>query len=333
MRTTTWLRATLAGTLGLMAAGSLHAQGTCRDVGAGTLGITGLACESCSFTRGREGFTEAEFLTEPRILNVERSAVGGDAPRQGDVIVAVDGLLITTAEGARRFTGIRAGERVRLTVRRDGRERELVVEAGRACELRVTTPLPPDPSMAPLPPPPPKGAATATAPLPPPPPRPTVSFGFGFRCGACGYASEASGDRAAGWFFSEPPDVYRVEPGGAADRAGFRQGDRVLAIDGMRLDAPDGARRFSTLEPGESVRWTVSRNGREVELRSVVQAPRAGVADRTDTGRLRYSGGLGPAEVEVRGAPVTVTEDPERGELVIRSADVTVIIRVPSRGG
>jgi hypothetical protein len=47
--------------------------------------------------------------------------------------------------------------------------------------------------------------------------------------------------------------------------------------------------------------------------------------------RLRYSGSVGGAQVEVRGAPVNVSTDPRTGEMIIRSADLTVRIQPDRR--
>ncbi|MBW3572313.1 MAG: hypothetical protein KY467_14525, partial [Gemmatimonadetes bacterium] len=82
-----------------------------------------------------------EFGGEPVI-----GGVRGNGPlREGDAIVAVDGHLITTREGGRRYTAIDPGEQVRLSVRRCGRVKVVTVRAGVRCMRMPEVPAPPAP--------------------------------------------------------------------------------------------------------------------------------------------------------------------------------------------
>jgi predicted metalloprotease with PDZ domain len=126
--------------------------------------------------------------------------------------------------------------------------------------------------------------------------------------------------------------VVSVEPGTPAAGAGMRRGDRLTHVDGVSLTTAEGWRRFGAIQPGQRVAWTYTRDGRR--LQSSMTALRRPDAVRASTPptaaeaqRLRYSGTVGGAQVEVRGAPVNVSTDPRTGETIIRSADVTVRIR------
>jgi len=132
------------------------------------------------------------------------------------------------------------------------------------------------------------------------------------------------------WTFSAPPVVRQVEPGGPAEKAGLRVGDRLVEIDGLKMTVPDGGRRFTRIKPGETVEWTVERNGERKSVREVAQEREvAPTPAGKPPERLRYSGTLGNASIEVRGVPVNVTEDPAGGEIVIRSRDLLVRVKVP----
>jgi hypothetical protein len=103
-------------------------------------------------------------------------------------------------------------------------------------------------------------------------------------------------------------------------------------VDGVSLTTAEGWRWFGAIQPGQQVAWTYTRDGRRLQSSMrALRRPDAGRAPTPATGpqaqRLRYSGTVAGAQVEVRGAPVTVSTDPRTGETVIRSADMTVRIR------
>lgn len=137
---------------------------------------------------------------------------------------------------------------------------------------------------------PPEAPTPAAAPEPPaleiPEPPALVTprgwFGFGFQCGEC-FVRTGPGDTAAVWEFGSLPRVYSVDLGGPAARAGIRRGDVITKIDGISILTPAGGRRFGAIRPGQTVRWTVQREG---AIRNVV-ARAAERPDRRERAELR----------------------------------------------
>ncbi len=59
-------------------------------------------------------------------------------------------------------------------------------------------------------------------------------------------------------------EITRVMEDTAAERAGLREGDVIVAVDGETIDGPGAlTRRILTSEPGDEVELTVRRDGRE----------------------------------------------------------------------
>jgi hypothetical protein len=135
-RTIRW--ATIALVIGFTgsAAAQSGGRGIGRGAGSGAAGAIGsggrgtsagwagsFECVQCTIHFSTSG-TWVEFGTEPVVRGM--SADGG-VLLDGDVIVAVDGILITTSAGGRRFAAIDASEPTRLTVRRNGRQVDVTV--------------------------------------------------------------------------------------------------------------------------------------------------------------------------------------------------------------
>ncbi|UCC49236.1 MAG: PDZ domain-containing protein, partial [Gemmatimonadota bacterium] len=110
------------------------AQGTCAEGEwvLGDLGISESEC-TCSVTYGPGRAVIWRFDSELTIREVRTSGPAEGKLRAGDKVVAIDGLLITSAEGGRRWGEVRPGETVQLLVRRDGRERPVEITAGTKC--------------------------------------------------------------------------------------------------------------------------------------------------------------------------------------------------------
>ncbi len=330
----------------------------------GDLGYTGLSCNCTLYLNERApDRSRWQFNSEPTIEAIRRGGPADGKLEPGDVVVAIDGRLITTREAGRRFAQLTAGEPVTLTVRRAGRELTVEIVPDVTCpSVDVTatgvevapTPAPPPaarppraapPSRAPrvvtLPPSPPEAPTPAIAPLPPVADlMPEGWFGFSIRCSECGI-SQSDRDSTPVWDFSSPPTVESVEPGSPADRAGIREGDRITHIDGRAITTAEAGARFGGVQPGQSVTFGIRRDGvtrdvsvtagKRVEQPARARTPRPARPPRAQPGpeARRFSGVIGDALVEVTGGPITVqrTED----EIVIRSADITVRIKRTDR--
>ena len=124
------------------------------------------------------------------------------------------------------------------------------------------------------------------------------------------------------------PEVQQVEPGSMAEEVGIRPGDRLVAVDGQRIEAWDGfSREVSQRRPGEEIRVTVERGGEERTFSGVLGADpedpeRALVGVRPEVEMTRY----GPFEavgmaveqvVRVTGLLVTFV-----GELITGDRDL-----------
>ncbi len=63
-----------------------------------------------------------------------------------------------------------------------------------------------------------------------------------------------------------PAVVGEVNEGSAAEAAGFQVGDKVTAVDGTTVARFEELQRIVAIRPGEELRITVERGGREVDL-------------------------------------------------------------------
>ncbi len=327
------------------------AQERCSEVDqVGSLGITGIACERCRFfTNG--GYHSAVFWTEPEVRSLTAAARAAGALREGDVLVAVDGALITTGAGHERFSNLPREGTVPVRVRRNGQTLDVDAPvtpvcavdqaprppsvSGRPVPTAAAPPRPPtpDPAASVRPPTPPRTSAAQTPRLPRPPrlaslpaaPLPGVTLGFGFRCESC-YRNIRGSEIV--WRFQDLPEVTGVQPDGPASSSGLRVGDRLVAIDGRDLLSDEGGRRFGSILPDTDVVWTVEREGRRLDITSRARA-RTPAVDAPISEVLRFSGRVGDAFVEVRGEPATVVNDEEGRLLIIRTAGNEIIVRLP----
>ena len=69
-----------------------------------------------------------------------------------------------------------------------------------------------------------------------------------------------------------PAVVDQVVAGSAAERAGLRAGDRILAIDGASIAQFEDLRRIVVDSPGRALAARVARDGREIELTVVPES-------------------------------------------------------------
>jgi membrane-associated protease RseP (regulator of RpoE activity) len=252
----------------------------------GDLGIESLLCVSGSCTvnlRTDRGYVH-EFSTEPRIQGLRDGSPADGKLRDGDILIAIDGVLITTREGGRRMANLKPGVPVTLRIRRGGREMDVVLVPRLGCNMPTLAVLAgaqsmPRPAVAPMPA---QGARPAIAPAVHPsaearavlaagPAEPApFNFGLELECGDCGWRSGPG--RSAIWSSAVPPKVLSVEAGGPGDQAGLKPGDVLLELDGHPLDSAESGRAIGKLRPNESVTLKIRRGHEE---KSVTITPRA----------------------------------------------------------
>ncbi|HSM37101.1 MAG TPA: PDZ domain-containing protein [Longimicrobiales bacterium] len=322
-----------------------------------SLGISRWVVHDGTIVTRDDGTTRYEFRTEPVIAAVRRGGPADGRLRSGDVLVRIDGDLVTTPAGWHRLERLRQGQRVVLTVRRHDREVRTPIEVGRECRPpRAPAPAPPSrplelpslPELPRLPSPPALPAPPAPAIGPDGPP---LYLGLSFQCTSCvGIVNRDEDGEATGgirWAFREPPVLSAVTRGGPAWEGGLRSGDRLVEVGEADITTDAGSDAFEGLEPGKAARFTVERDGRRrtftVTPERVPRAPRFRVAPNPPTGLeyayspadesspLRYSDVLGDVAVEVRGDPANTYYDADKGELIIRAPGTWIRLRLTER--
>lgn len=332
-----------------MLAGAVPGVATAQECSnlSGSLGLS-VVCVNCSISKTVNG-DSARFSTEPEITDVDRGTPAAEWLRSGDMVVSIDGHLITTTVGGFRFSSVRPGQPITLVVRRHG---ELITArfnaVQRPCSRQETIA-----GSASTSPAPPVGSARGQAAVTgntAPTYAPRAAFGFAISCSDCSQQPVNQHDPAAGvvWKFNQQPEVYSVEPGSAADRAGLRRGDVLTAIDAIEITAPEAGRKFGTIRPGQPMRFTYRRGNAMLSVVVTAQPPTlvrhnlpgsmtvgaaaAGAGDAVTTGQartsggfqpIRYSGRLGNTDIEVRGG-VGVTVRYTDDEIIITSGETTV---------
>ena len=343
----------------------------------GYLGIEGLSFKGSHKINTSDGTNRWHFRSEPRIEEIDPDSPAAGILKKGDVIVEIDGMLITTRKAGKRFGNIKPDETVELTVRRKGELIEKKIKADAICledhplhfvgeefaelelnlehlsealeelsELHIEMPeLPEMPyitkiielselaELAEL------EHLEALSMLGDLDYWPRAWYGMGISCGGCTIKTSKDGDPAQ-WQFDNPPGVHSVDEDGPAGEAGIREGDVLTHIDGVRLDTRKGGERFSNAEPGEQIEWTIERDGKSmtVTMETIDRPHRMEVVvpdhrylhDRAF--KLRFSGGLAGADVEVRGTPaVKVTHDEEKGIIIVKTPDASIKIRIADK--
>lgn len=99
-----------------------------RDRAVADLGYDGIDCTNCVISRDY-----MEFLAEPTIGQIRRGGPADGRLRDGDVLVAVNGRLITTRSAWRYLATLSPDDAVRLTIRRNGMEREVTIVPEARC--------------------------------------------------------------------------------------------------------------------------------------------------------------------------------------------------------
>ena len=104
---------------------------------------------------------------------------------------------------------------------------------------------------------------------------PPYELGLELTCGLfCGWREEESGGVV--WRGQHPPKVARVIEGGPADRAGIREGDVLLLLDGNSFVGEEGGRALGRLGPGRLMTLQYLKGGEALTTTSIT--PRAPTA-------------------------------------------------------
>jgi S1-C subfamily serine protease len=237
----------------------------------GDLGFTGIECVRCVLQPRRPaGAPWIEFQTEPILTGVTRGGPADGKLEERDVLVAIDGDLITTYAAAMRYSHLEPGKPVRLTVRRAGVLKEVEIVPNSKCALPLRSPLVfTTPKTAPA------LFAKRTA------KNLTVSSGWlgvGVRCVLCEIAPQ--NDIST---FRSYLEIIDVQPNTPAMQAGLKAGDLLIAIDGLSLKSIEGTQRFRSVKPGERVTLSFVRDG-EVKTVTLTVAARPGDGERIPLG-------------------------------------------------
>ena len=279
------------------AAPPTYVESPCGDADVvGWLGITRFDGECTYEVNGVD--RTWRFCSEPRIAAVDPSGPSHGKLRAGDVLFAVESDHITTENAARRLANARPGASIDVTVKRNGNAKNVRIVPQRACsdDPRVVA-LQAElaaasrrnaPELAPETAPVPGLLSLASLDnlldLPP-----RGHFGIGLRCSDCNISRDED-DGPLMWHFVSAPEIYSVESGSPADRAGVKRGDILTHVDGVRIVTADGARRFGLRRPGETVEWTVRRRGETKKIKIVA-------AERTVTRQINARRGKDVAEL------------------------------------
>lgn len=230
---------------------------------AASLGFSSYVCYGgdCRIAVREGGILYHDFTVEPRVRGVDPSGPAAGTLRENDVLVAIDGALVTTRAGGERLANLSTARDVTLRIRRDGVDLEVRVRPKAGCnqpgisvsanetaerdaQSRVRALL----ARA-------ERGAEAEAP---------VSFGLVLECGDCGWRRRGGG---SAYFLSNvPPVVVRVDSDGPASRAGLMPGDTLVSVAGAPFVGGDRSQAWSALRPGRPVVLSI-RRGRAVDLR------------------------------------------------------------------
>lgn len=205
-----------------------------------------LSCEECLVQRGAG---QIAYSRLPRVYTVEsRSPAAIAGIRNGDTLVAVDGLSLLTPEGYARFAMARPGVPLRLTVRRSGEARDVTLtpaERSNATTIadyyRTRAVIAQRRGLEAL------RTAFRT---------PMGWLGMSLECEGCSLSRMTAS-------FRSPPAVAMVDVESPAARAGLRRGDTLIAVDGADITTREGGRAFAAIEPEQRINLTVRRDGRE----------------------------------------------------------------------
>jgi regulator of sigma E protease len=293
----------LCAALLLCIAARASAQSCPAGVARPDFGYGWVSCPDCLAARMERGVAKPVFTGPPQLHAIRADGPAAGKLREGDRLLAIDGLAIQTAAASDLFHEWRAGATRRFTIDRDGERFDVDITPAAHCGAA----------------PPPRTVASPARPSRPPSVNSLAWLGMGLSCPRC--AARRVNDSIATWSFPESPVVAVIDDAGPAARAGLDVGDTLIAVDGMALTTAGGERRMRELKQGELVRFTFRRGG---TTRTAVIQP---AAWRTDA--WRPVGSVGTATVEIRGNAASVRRDSVAGALIIEAGGTTIRVRDP----
>ncbi len=209
--------------------------------------------------------TWPRFGAEPIVTGVEGDGPASGLVQEGDAIAAIQGAMVTTAEGSRRLGAVQPGDSLKLSLRRDGRLIDVEIVVGEQCVEKGPA-GPPDPDLRVY------GVGPIRSAGPAPEPRIERGWiGVSAVCAPCGFRQDETGR----WhhYAESFPVVRRVEPGSPADQAGIQVGDEVRIVDGHSLKTRAGDRVWWYHAPGDTLRLTLARDLEEHTVELVASDP------------------------------------------------------------
>jgi C-terminal processing protease CtpA/Prc len=91
-------------------------------------GWDGTACTDCAM----RGYY-IEYRKEPLISSIRSDGPAAGQLKEHDMILAVNGIAITTPEAWHRLRDVKPGEMLRFTVRNDGATRDAIIRVAARC--------------------------------------------------------------------------------------------------------------------------------------------------------------------------------------------------------
>lgn len=292
--------------LALAVPAGLEAQATCGDRAWSSIGVGAYHCpgRTCAFTAPHgTGPAAFAFSSEPWLRAIDPTGPAVGRIEEGDVLVAVNGLLITTSAGGAALARLDANREAELALRRAGRLVEVRVRPRASCReplilIGNAMVAAGDTRSGAL-----RGSADAdpiidfTAPQQLSETAFDAGLGMTLRCPGC--AVRARGDETR-WAVTSFPIVGYVAPGGVAEEAGLAPGDEIRRIDGRDVRDPDGDSPLFAPPRGD---FTIDyvRDGRPgsafmnrriVDQRIVIRSQRGVQVERTEGLGNRLLGAL-----------------------------------------
>jgi C-terminal processing protease CtpA/Prc len=230
------------------------------------LGFDNVVCQSCTVSgKHVAGEPDIEFATEPTISGIRKGGPADGKLEERDVLVAIDGQLITTRAAAIRYSWLTAGTPVRLTVRRNGVVKDVEITPATNCdplfrrsarvqgssyltELRFQ-----------------RRDLTINVPA-----KSRGWIGVGLSCPTCG----ASLGLQVTTPFRAYPEIAEVTADSPAAKAGIKVGDVILAIDGVSITSTEGSTLFRDVKPNQKVKILLIRNAEVITVTLTAAAPR-----------------------------------------------------------